>query len=195
MDLFWSLTTGMVAGGLDQRVVPAGGLDFVQTLSAGGPVRALVAFFVVLIIGAGLLLWKGSLVDRATVTSTTRPLYSFVHGLAAHIVIVFGAVYAANQLGPLRVAGYSAATIGILAGILLLLAVGAFGLTVVGTILVEYLAARGPWDGLVVGAIFAAGIGVLPIKFGGPLWVLLVSMGIGGPVRRWFHAASEDDLP
>lgn len=195
MSWFWSVPMGILAGGLDQRVVPSGVLDVEQILGAGGPARALVAFFVVLILGAGFLLWKDSLVDRATVSSTTRPLYSFAHGLAAHIVIVFGAVYAANQLGPLRVAGYSAATIGILAGIFLLLAVGALGLTVVGTILVEYLASRGHWDGLVVGALLAALAGVIPIQFGGPLWVLLVSMGIGGPVRRWFHAASEDDLP
>ena len=156
--------------------------------------RAALALAAVLLIGAIVLVWDRSRIDRATVSSTTRPLYSLAHGLAAHVVIVFGAVYAANQLGPLEIAGRSAASVGMLAGIVLLLVVAAFGFTVVGTIVVEYGLSRGSWTGLVAGAVLAAVAASLPLLYGGLLWLLLVSMGIGGPIRLWFNASSDAEI-
>lgn len=169
-------------------------IDLPTLIGFGGPVRAVVAFLVVGTLGSILLLWNRPLVERAVLSSTTRPLYSLAHGVAAHIVIAFGTVYAANQLGPLEFAGESAATVGLLAGAVLLVGVGTVGLTVVGTILAEYATSRDAWSGLLVGATLAAIAGLLPPVYGVSLWLLLVSMGIGGPVRRWFHASSDVDL-
>lgn len=163
-------------------------------LSIGPIARAAVAFAVVLTLGALLLWWDRSLIERATASSTTRPLYSLAHGVAAHVIVVFGTVYAANQLGPLEIGGESAASIGLAAGIVLLLLIAGYGFTVVGTILVEYSVSKGPWTGLLAGGILAATTAALPIMYGGLLWLFLVSMGIGGPVRRWFHASADTEI-
>lgn len=181
-----AVLNGFVAGPLaiDSRAI-------FQTGPLG---RAAVALTAVLLIGGVVLAWDRSRVERATVSSTNRPLYSLAHGVAAHVVIIFGAVYAANQLGPIEIAGRSAASVGMLAGIVLLLVVAAFGFTVVGTIIVEYGLSRGSWTGLVAGAVLAAVAASLPLLYGGLLWLLLVSMGIGGPLRLWFNASSDGEI-
>lgn len=166
-------------------------VDLPSIVGLGPLYRAAAAFLVVLLLGGIILWWRHPIVERATVASTTRPLYSLLHGLAAHVVLAFGTVYMVNQLGPFDIAGQSAATIGLAIGGMLFLAVGALGFTIVGTIGVEYLTRRGPWTGLLVGAVVAAGTALLPPMYGGTLWVVLVSMGVGGPVRRWFHASSD----
>lgn len=165
-----------------------------RLLQAGPVTRAAVAFVLVVALGGLLLWWSRPLIERATSSSTTRPLYSLAHGIAAHGIVVFGTVYAANQLGPLEIGGRSAASIGLAAGVILLLVVAAFGFTVVGSIVVEYGMSRGPWAGLIVGAVIAAFSASLPPMYGGLLWLFLVSMGIGGPVRRWFHASSDAEI-
>lgn len=157
-------------------------------LDAPGPVRALAAFVLVSAIG-GVLLWRyGSFVDRSIDASTARPLSSLGYGVAAHAVIAFGAVYLATQLAGFEVLGQNAGVLGVLGGLLLALLAGSLGFTVVGSIVVGLGRQRRPWYGLLVGAVIAGVAGGLDPLAGGVLWFVVVSMGIGGPARRWLHA-------
>lgn len=155
-------------------------------------VRAPVAFAVVLAIGAGLLWRYGGLVDRSIDASVDRPLSSLGYGVAAHLTIAFFGVYAASQLGQLTVSGRSLGGLGIWLGIALLAVVAALGFTVVGAAVVELRGGHRRWHGLVVGAVIAGLAAAGDPLVGGLVWLVVVSTGIGGHVRVWFHAA--DDL-
>lgn len=171
-----------------------GSLSPIQTtgpsaiLDAPAPVRALAAFAIVSVLG-GLLLWRyAPFVDRAIESSMARPLSSLAYGVAAHAVIAFGGVYLTNQLAQITMQGQSVGAIGVLVGLLLVLLAAALGFTVVGSTVVSAVWGEQRWYGLVVGACIAGVAGFLGSTAGGLLWFVVVSMGIGGPARRWLHA-------
>lgn len=157
-------------------------------VDASSPVRALAAFVCVAVLG-GVLLWRNeAFVDRSIDASMARPLSSLGYGVAAHAVIAFGGSYLATQLAGMEVLGRNAGAFGVLAGLLLALLAGSLGFTVVGSAIVGLGGQRRPWHGLVVGALIAGVAGLLDVLAGGLLWFVVVSMGIGGPARRWLHA-------
>lgn len=168
-----------------QTVSPTAVLDL------PGIARAAIAFVLILVVGAAILWRYGGVVDRSIEASIDRPLSSMGYGVAAHATILFFGVYAASQLGQLPVSGPSLGALGIWAGVILLLVVGALGFTVVGTAVVELKGDRHRWRGLLVGALLAGAAGLVEPVIGVVIWVVAVSTGIGGPVRTWFHA-SED---
>lgn len=156
-----------------------------------GVVRGSVAFALVITIGAGLLWRYGALVERSIVASIDRPVSSLAYGLAAHLTIVFFGVYAASQLGQITVSGRSIAGVGLWAVVAVLAVVAALGFTVVGAAVVELRWGPRRWHGLLLGASTAGVAGLVDPLAGGLVWLVVVSTGIGGPVRNWFHAAED----
>ncbi len=166
--------------------------DLSALLDLPGLVRGPAAFGVILLFGAAIRWRYAGMVDRAIDASAAKPVSSLGYGVAAHLTIVFFSFYSASQLAQLTVSGWSLAGVGVLAGMGVLAAVSALGFTVVGTAALSTRWDVGPWHGLLAGAAAAGVVALADPLLAAMLWVILVSTGIGGPVRRWFHAA--DDL-
>lgn len=176
------------------------GLDGSWLLQAGVPVsmlelpvlvRGAVAFALVLLLGAGFLWRYEALVERTIRSSTARPLSSLGYGIAGHLAILFFSFYAVSQLRQITISGFTLDSIGLLAGGFVLALFAALGFTVVGTAVVEFRWGRRPWYGLLLGA-FAAGLAAIADPLvGGLVWLVIVSTGIGGPVRNWFNSAED----
>lgn len=176
--------------------VPGGDLTSLQTvdlavlLGAPWSVRGALAFSLVLVGGGGLLWRFERFLERSIESSRAKPLSSLLYGVAAHAVIAFGGVYLGFQLAQIQVAGWHPGAIGILFGVLLLGLAASLGFTVVGATVVELGWGTRRWPGVVVGALVAGGVAVMDPRFGGAVWFVLVSLGIGGPVRSWLHASA-----
>lgn len=170
---------------------PLQAVDLSLVLDLPGVVRAGAAFALVLVLGA-VLLWRfGGVVDRAITASVDRPLSSLGYGVAAHATIAFFGAYAASQLAQLTVSGRSLVGVGVWLGIGLLAVAAAVGFTVVGVATAEVGLGRPQWNGVVLGALVAGLAGLADPLVGGLVWLVVVSTGIGGPVRVWFHAAED----
>lgn len=167
-------------------------VDPSSVLELPGMVRGPAAFAVILLLGAGILWRHDGLVDRSIDAAIDRPLSSLGYGVAAHATIVFFGAYAASQLGQVTLSGQSLWLVGVWLGLLVLAGVAALGFTVAGTAIVEYGLERRRREGLVVGAAIAGLAALADPLVGGLVWLVVVSTGIGGHVRVWFHAA--DDL-
>lgn len=168
--------------------------DPVGLLDLPGVARGGLAFAIVLLLGAGFLWRRAGLIERSLDASIDRPLTSLGYGIAAHATMLFAAAYLASQLGPLTVSGRSLGPLGVWVGVALLAAAAGLGFTVAGAAVVELGWDRPRWNGLVLGAVVAGvAAGVDPF-IGGLVWLVVVSTGIGGPVRAWFHA-SEGPAP
>ncbi|MFB6352641.1 MAG: hypothetical protein ABEJ92_00995 [Halobacteriales archaeon] len=159
-------------------------------LALPGVARATLAFALVLALGGGILWRFDGLVDRTIEASAERPLAALGYGVAAHATMVFAGLYVASQLGQFSVAGRSLGVVGLWVGFGLLAVAAGLGFTAVGSAVVEAGWNRGRWHGLLLGAVLA-GLIVLPDPLvAGVVWVVAVSAGIGGPVRRWLHASA-----
>lgn len=172
--------TGEAAG---QSVDPT----VLETMS--GPVRAVMAFGLVIVVGGGLLFRYTSFVDRSIDASMNQPLNSFVYGIMAFGLVVFLGLLIVVQGSQFGVA-VEAITAGgyVFAGSLLIL-LASLGYVVLGAKLTDFLGPRQPWNGVVFGAaIGAAAWLVLPALFAAAIWLLGASVGVGGPMREWLHA-------
>ena len=160
-----------------------------STIADAPPTRAIGAFVFVALFG-GLLLWRfDGFVDRAVDTSMERPAVSTAYGVAAHVCVLFFGVYFFGQVSRLSANGLVVAGAGAAVAVAVVGLAG-LGLTVVGARLTELVGERRPWYGLVVGAALGAGAWLLPaVAAGLVVWILLVSVGIGGPTREWIHAS------
>jgi len=157
------------------------------------PLRAVAAFLVVLALG-GVLVWRyGPLLHRSIDASRDRPLSSLGYGLAAHAVLAFGAVYLADKFGRWALFGGVGALVGPLVGVLVALGAAAVGFTVVGASIVELRGDRHLGVGLVLGSALAGAIVAVATLASAFVWFVVVSMGIGGAVRRWLHASATSE--
>lgn len=154
------------------------------------PLRAVAAFLVVLALGGLLVRRYGPLLNRSIDASRDRPLSSLGYGLAAHAVVAFAAVYLADKFGKWAVFGGVGALVGPLVGVLVALVAAAVGFTVVGTSIVELRGDRHLGAGLVLGSALAGAIVAMASLASAFVWFVVVSMGIGGAVRRWLHASA-----
>jgi len=150
--------------------------------------RAVAAFLLVVPVGAAVLARYGDLVDRSVEASTDSPFVSTVYGVLAHLGLVFTAGVFSTQLAnagldPTTLQVGSSAVLGAV-----LLALAGFGFAVVGAWLVEFRGEGRRWHGLVAASAVGAAGWLLPVFAGVALWILLVSVGVGGPTRRWIHA-------
>jgi hypothetical protein len=165
-------------------------LDPATFLDASGELRAGAAFLTVLALGGLFLVRFGPFVERSIDSSRSGPLRSTLYGLATHVVILFVVFYLSTRLSGFELFGQDTSFLGFAVGVGLVLATAAFGFTVVGSTVVEIGWAPDRWTGLVVGAGIAGAIAVATTALAAVLWVVLVSLGIGGAVRRWLHASA-----
>ncbi|MEF8780559.1 MAG: hypothetical protein V5A46_07755 [Haloferacaceae archaeon] len=167
----------------------AGALDPGLITDASGPARAVGSFVWVLIVGGAVLRYRGAFVDRSTDAWLERPAIAVVYGATVYGLVLFATGYVFSQIARLAPAsGRLVQGLVVVAG-LLLLAVTAVGFTVVGIGLTEIESRRRPWAGLALGAAISAVVWVgLPFALGLVAWILLASVGVGGPMRRWVHA-------
>lgn len=176
------------------EVVPIQLVDSATIVDAAGPVRAVVAFALVLLLGGAILWQYEAFVVQSMDATLTKPLSSVGYGIAAHAVIAFGGAYLGSQLAHVDVAGQNAGGIGLVLGALLVLLAGALGFTVVGVAVLDLLGAGTTWAGLVLGAAIAGVVAGVDPLFAGLGWIAIVSAGIGGRVRNWLHASFASDL-
>jgi hypothetical protein len=151
--------------------------------------RAVGAFLLVLPFGGVVLARYDGLLKRSVDASMDSPLVSLIYGVGAHLAIFFAAMVFSTQL---ESAGVSQAVVSVGGAAVLgvvMLALAGLGFAVVGAILTDLRGERRPQPGLVVAAAAGvAGLLLLPLLGGLAVWVLVVSIGIGGPTRRWVHA-------
>ena len=170
----------------------AGGMD--PLLEQPPLVRGLAGVLVIAGLGTAIRWRFGGFLDRAITASTDRPVAALAYGVAANAVLAFAGFYLTTQLGASAV-GQAGGTVGFVTGAALLVAAGGVGFTVVGTAIVGLVAADRRSLGPVVGGLLAALAVALDPLSGGVLWFILVSMGIGGPARRWLHADAYSTQP
>jgi len=181
--------TTAVASLASDRVTPLSLVDPAALLDASAPVRAGIAVVAVLLLG-GLLVYRyESLLDRSMEATNERPLAAVVYGLSAHLVMLFASIYLTSRVGETGFSELNAGTVGVLFLVTLLLSAAVVGFTVVGATLVELGGGHSRVAGPLAGAGIAGGAAVLGPVYGGVVWILVVSTGIGGPVRRWVHAS------
>lgn len=150
--------------------------------------RSAIAFVLVVPIGAAILSRYSGLVDRSVDTSIGSPLVSVIYGVLTHLGILFVGGVLSTQLANAGL-GETALTLGttVVFGAVYLTLAG-LGFAVVGAWLVDRRGAGPRWQGLgAVAAVGAAGW-LFPGLVGALVWVVLVSVGIGGPARKWIHA-------
>lgn len=170
-------------------VLEAGPGQFASGVDAAPPVRAAVAFVLVLAVGGVLLARREAFVDRAIDATLARPLASLGYGAAALAVVGFAGVYLASQLALVSVGGLNVGGVGLLFGALALLVTAALGFTVVGGVLVLVWGGRNDWSGLALGAALAAALSLLDPVLAGAGAAVVVAAGIGGAARTWLHAS------
>lgn len=174
--------------------VPLQAVDLTAIADAPWPSRGAAAFALVLVVGGGLLWRRRAFVERSIAASTDRPLASLGYGIAAHAVIAFAGVYLASRLVRAGGLGRDAGLVGAMAGGVLMLIAAGLGFTVVGAVLAG-LGGRGQGvTGAVVGAFIAGGVAAVEPSAGALAWFVVVSTGIGGPVREWVHASAGPDV-
>lgn len=181
---------GLFAAG--QPPLAAVGLDAV--VEAPWPLRAFATFVLVAGLGGVLVYRHESFLDRSIDASAERPLASLGYGLAAHAVIAFTAVYLANKLGRYGVLGQDGPLVGLLLGGLLAVAAATVGFTVVGVTVAGLRGGRRHELGLALGGLVAAAAVALASTASALVWFVVVSMGIGGAVRKWLHASAGPEM-
>lgn len=172
-------------------VTAAGAVDPSAVVDASVPVRAAGSFVLVLLFGGGLLYLAEAFVERSVDASMESPLKSVVYGVAAQGVVVFLGIYAISQLSRLGGAVVEVATVAMA---VFVLALAGLGFTVVGVRLTETTGGRRLRLGAVVGATISAVVWLAPsFVLGSFAWILVASVGVGGPTERWLHASKAVD--
>lgn len=156
-----------------------------------GILRGPFVFVVILLIGAGFLWRYDTLLERCIESSIERPLSSLGYGVAAHLTIAFFTLYGVSQLRQVEPSGVQLTNLGYLIGGVMLTVAAAIGFTVVGSAVVEFRWGERRGAGLLVGAVTAGLVSLAGPLLGGIVWIIVVSTGIGGPVRNWFNAAED----
>jgi hypothetical protein len=156
---------------------------------AGTPwLRASAAFLLVVPVGVAILSRYGGFVDRSVEASMGSPLVSLLYGVLTQAGLFFVGGVFSTQLAN---AGLDTAVLAVGSAVVLgaaFLALAGLGFTVVGVWLVERRGAGPRWQGFAaVAAVGATGWLLSPL-LGAAVWGLLVSVGVGGPARRWIHA-------
>lgn len=172
--------------------VPVAAVDPSIAVDAPAPVRATAAFVLVVLLGGLLARRRGPFLDRSVTALLDRPLGSIGYGVAAHLLIVFTGVYLTARLGQVQFSGVNASNLGLVVLVVLVLSVGVVGFTVVGSAAVDIWGGGSDWAGPVLGGIAAGVLASLGPLVGGVGWLLVASVGIGGPMRRWVHAGYVD---
>ncbi|MDS0222401.1 hypothetical protein NDI54_13720 [Haloarcula sp. S1AR25-5A] len=153
------------------------------------PLRALVSFVVVLVIGALVLRLRRDSLDEAIDAISDSPATAVLYGVAGYVIVGIVALYGTTTLAQMSVAGGILVRLGIIIGGAFLLILTAFGFLVVGTLLTQLLRGRHPARGLLLGASLSAITWVLFSPAGSIVSSLAIAaFGIGGSARVWIHS-------
>lgn len=155
------------------------------------PVRGVIVFSLVLVLGAGIVWRYEPLLERGIGASMDHPLSALGYGVAAHLTIAFFSFYGMSQLQRVTSTEYPLATAGTILTVSVLFVFAAYGFTVVGKAVVERRGGYYRWAGLLLGATTAGVLALVDLEVGAVVWVAVVSVGIGGPVRNWFTATKD----
>lgn len=154
-----------------------------------GYLQAVVSFLLVALFGGIILRRSEGLLDRSIDALQERPYSAVPYGLVGYALALAVGLYGFSQLGRIGVAG---TPLGQLVALLLggvIVSLTAFGFLIVGTLLTDIQGQRRPTTGLIIGAALSAvGWVILPKSGGLLVWVFIAAFGLGGAVRRWFHA-------
>lgn len=172
-------------------LTPFEGVKVVSIIDQPGWIRGVLAFAFVLAVGTVVTVRFDDIIENAIKKSTTRPGASLGYGIGAHLTIVFVGLYLTNQLRYISISGESAAVIGPLVGIMLLVVIGSVGFTVTGTAIVEVLWNGDRYTGVLLGAAMAGIAAFVNPLVGALVWVITVSLAVGGPIRHWVHASRD----
>jgi hypothetical protein len=152
------------------------------------PIRVVVAFVSVLLFGGALLVRSEGFVDRSVEATMEHPLKSLGYGALAQGLVAFFGLYGLSQLTAIGVGGSLLTTAGLAVIAVAWLLLAGLGFVVVGSALTDAAGDRQLWPGLAIGAAIGAAVWMLPtVLLALGAWTVVVSMGIGGPARRWFH--------
>lgn len=157
-------------------------------------IRAAGAFVGVLALGALLVTRWGPVVDRGVAATLDRPAVSIGYGVAAHLVIAFAAVYLGTRVAESSTVSLNPDTVAFGVVAVLVGVTGVVGFTVLGATVLEMWGARPGLAAPVAGALLAALVVALDPGIAPWVWVAAVSVGIGGPVRRWANASMREEL-
>lgn len=172
-------------------VNPFEGVEMVSIVDQPGWIRGVLAFALVLVLGTIVTLRFDDIIEDSIEASITRPAAALGYGIAAHLTIVFIGLYLTNQLRYISFSGASAAVVGPLVGIALLVVIGSVGFTVTGTAIAETLWNGERYHGVLLGAAMAGIAAFLDPLLGALVWVVTVSLAVGGPIRHWVHASRD----
>ncbi|WP_276273229.1 hypothetical protein [Haloarcula litorea] len=154
-----------------------------------GTVKAAGSFLLVAAFGVLYLRRAEPRVHRALDALLDRPYSAVPYGLFGYVLALAVGLYGLSQLGRIGVANTRLGQLLALLLVCAVVALTAFGFLVVGTLVTDVRGRRRPTYGLAVGAVLSAvGWLVLPTVGGLAVWVLVAAFGLGGAVRRWFHA-------
>lgn len=150
--------------------------------------RALASVGLVGLLGSALLWRYRGFVDQAVDDTLARPRIAVFYGVFAYGVVLFLSLFALDIVSRVGVAGTSFGLVGFAILAVGLCALASLGYLVVGTLLVDLYGGRGPWQGLLLGAVLS-GVGwlLLPLLGGLAVWLLVAAVGVGGPMRTWVH--------
>ena len=151
--------------------------------------KALASFLLVVAFGGIILRGSAARVDRSLEALYERPYSTVPYGIMAYVVVLTVGLFGISQLSRVGVATTLLGRLTTLVLVGVLVALTAFGFLVVGTLATDVRGPRRPTYGLLLGAALSSlGWLVLPTAGGLAVWVLVAAFGLGGAVRRWFHA-------
>lgn len=180
---------GPVAALSPPGVAAALSVDVATVAGAPGPVQAVGSFLLVVLFGGAIRYRQSARLDRSVDALVDHPFSALPYGLFGYVLALVVGLSGITQLG--RV-GVVETVLGQGVALLLaaaLMALTAFGFLVVGTLLTDLQGRRRPTVGILLGAALS-GVGwlVLPALGAISVWVVVAAFGLGGAVRRWFHA-------
>ena len=149
-----------------------------------------------IIVGAGtavLMRAETDLPARAMRASNARPVRSLGAGIIAQGALLLAVLYGSSQLAQLRVGAITMQSISLGLAAVVIGGVGVVGFTVVATAIAGIVSAPQAGGTIVIAAGLAGVVMAVELRLAAVLWLVIVSWGVGGLIRRWFTASAERD--
>ena len=149
-----------------------------------------------LVIGTGTALLVRADTDlpaRAMRASNARPVRSLGAGVIAQGALLLAVLYGGSQLAQLRLGAITMQSISLGLAAVVIGGVGVVGFAVVATAVAGMLGDPGVGATVAIAAGLAAVVMAVELRLAAVLWLVIVSWGVGGLIRRWFSASAERD--
>jgi hypothetical protein len=164
--------------------------DLMQLDTAG---RVLTAALIVGVGTALLVRAETDLPARAMRASNARPVRSLGAGVIAQGALLLAVVYGGSQLAQLRLGAFTMQSISLGLAAVVIGGVGVVGFAVVATAVAGLLSTPHAGATIVIAAGLAGVVMAVELRLAAVLWLVIVSWGVGGLIRRWFTASAERD--